>query len=41
MKTLTKTEAGSRDWGIAVVGLTMLLFRGIWIWGHWTWKVVE
>ena len=25
-KTLTKTEAGTRDWGVAVMGLTMLLF---------------
>jgi hypothetical protein len=26
-KTLTKTEVGIRDWGIAVIGLTMLLFE--------------
>jgi hypothetical protein len=26
-KTLTKTEVGTGDWGIAVIGLTMLLFR--------------
>jgi hypothetical protein len=26
-KTLTKTEVGTRDWGIAVIGLTMLLFE--------------
>jgi hypothetical protein len=25
-KTLTKTEVGARDWGIAVIGLTILLF---------------
>jgi len=26
-KTLTKTKVGTRDWGIAVIGLTMLLFE--------------
>ena len=30
-KTLTKTEVGTRDWGIAVIGLTMLLFERMWI----------
>ena len=25
-KTLTKTEVGTRDWGIAVIDLTMLCF---------------
>jgi hypothetical protein len=30
---------GVRDWGIAVIGLTMLLFGEMWIWGLW--KVVE
>ena len=29
-KTLTKTEVGTRDWGI-VLGLTMLLFERMWI----------
>jgi hypothetical protein len=26
-KTLTKTEVGTRDWGISVIGLIMLLFE--------------
>jgi hypothetical protein len=30
-KTLTKAEVGTRDRGIAVIGLTMLLFGKIWI----------
>ena len=25
-KTVTKTEVGTRNWGIAVTGLTMLFF---------------
>jgi hypothetical protein len=29
-KTLTKAEIGTMDWSIAVIGLTMLLFRGMW-----------
>ena len=28
METLTKTEVGTRDWGIAVIGLVMVLFGG-------------
>jgi hypothetical protein len=28
---LTKTEVGTRDWDIAVIGLTMLLFERMWI----------
>jgi hypothetical protein len=32
-KTLTKTEVGTTDWGIAVLGLTMLLFGGMWVLG--------
>jgi hypothetical protein len=40
-KTLTKTEVSTRDWGIAMIGLTMLLFGGPWIWGLWIWKAVE
>jgi hypothetical protein len=35
METLTKTEVGTRDWGIAVIGLTMLLFGRMWISGLW------
>jgi hypothetical protein len=31
-KTLTKTEVGNRNWGIAVVGLTMRLIGRTWIW---------
>ena len=27
-ETLTKTEVGTRDWGIVVIGLTMFLFGG-------------
>jgi hypothetical protein len=40
-KTLTKTEVGTRDRGIAVIHLTMLLFGRMWIWGLWFWKAVE
>jgi hypothetical protein len=40
-KTLTKKEVGTRDWGIAVIGLTMLLFRRTWILELWIWKAVE
>jgi hypothetical protein len=28
-----KTKVGTRDWGIAAVGLTMLLLGRMWIWG--------
>jgi hypothetical protein len=31
-KILTKTQLGTRDWCIAVIGLTMFLFGGMWIW---------
>ena len=40
-KSLTKTEVGTRDWGIAVIGLTMHLFGRMWILGLWIWKAVE
>jgi hypothetical protein len=40
-KTLTKTEIGTSYWGIAVMGLTMLLFERIWILGFWIWNAVE
>jgi hypothetical protein len=40
-KTLTKTEIGTRDSGIVVIGLTMLLFVRMWIWGLQIWKAVE
>jgi len=29
-KTLSKTEVCTRKWGIAVMGLTKLLFGGMW-----------
>jgi hypothetical protein len=40
-KTLTKTKVGTRDWGIAVIGLTMFLFERTWILGLWIWNAVE
>jgi hypothetical protein len=40
-KTLTMTEVDTRDWRIAVIGLTMLLFGRMWIWELWIWKAVE
>ena len=40
-KTITKTEVGTRDWGIALVDMTMLLFSRIWIWGLWIWKAMK
>jgi hypothetical protein len=30
-ETLTKTEVGTRGWAIALIGLTLLLFGGMWI----------
>ena len=39
-KILTKTEVGTRDWGFALIGLTMLCFKEC-IWGFWIWKVVD
>jgi hypothetical protein len=30
METLTKAEVGTRDWGITVIGLTILLLLGMW-----------
>jgi hypothetical protein len=38
METLTRTDVGTRDWSIVVLGL---LFGGMWIWGLWIWKAVE
>jgi hypothetical protein len=32
-KTQNKTEFVRRDWGISVIGLTMLLSGRMWIWG--------
>jgi hypothetical protein len=32
-KTITKTEVDIRDWDIAVIGLSMLLFERMWIFG--------
>jgi hypothetical protein len=40
-KTLTNAEVGTRDWGIAVIGLAMLLFKRMWILGLWIWNTVE
>ena len=40
-KTLTNTEVGTRDWGIAMIGLTMLLFERMWIWGLQIWDAVD
>ena len=39
-RILTKAEVGTRDWGIAVIGLTMLLFGRRWILGFWIWEAV-
>ena len=36
-----KTEVATRDWGIAVIGLTMLLYGRMCILRLWIWKVVE
>ena len=35
------SEVGTRDWGIAVIGLAMLLFKRMWILGLWIWNTVE
>ena len=35
METLTNADLGIGDWGIAVTGLIMLLFGGMWILGLW------
>jgi hypothetical protein len=40
-KTLSKTEVGTREWDIAVTGLTMLLFERMWILGLWIWNTVD
>lgn len=40
LQTLTKTEVGTRDWGIAMIGLTMLLFERMWTMGLWIRKAV-
>jgi hypothetical protein len=40
-KTLTKIEIATSDWGIPVIGLTILLFGKMWILGFWIWKVLE
>jgi hypothetical protein len=39
-KTLRKTEVGTKDYGISVVSLTMVLFGEMWIWGFWIRKAV-
>jgi hypothetical protein len=40
-RTLTKAEVGTKDWDIAVIGLTMFLFGGILTLGLWIRKTVE
>lgn len=35
------TELGTGDWDIAMLGLTMFFFEGMWIWGLWIRKAVE
>ena len=40
-RTPSKTEVGTRDWGIAVIRLTMLLFEIMWILELWIWNAVE
>ena len=39
-KTLTKTS-WYWEWGIAVIGLTILLFGRMWVWELWIWKAIE
>lgn len=33
IETLTTAEIGTKDWGIIVIDLTLLLFGGMWILG--------
>ena len=41
-KTLTNTEVGTRSGVLlAVLGLTMLLFERMWIFGLWIWNTVD
>ena len=40
-KTLIKTKVGTRDWGIAVISLTMLLFEKNMDFGLWIGNSVE
>ena len=40
LQTLTKTEVGTRDWGIAMIYLTMLLFERMWTVGLWIRKAI-
>lgn len=41
IETLTETEVSARIWSIAVTGLIMLLFEGMWTLGLWTRKIYE
>ena len=41
IETLTKAEVGPRDWGTAVIGLTILLFGGVWTLGVWVSKAMQ
>ena len=40
-KTLTKTEVSTRDWGIAVIGLTMFCLEECGFGDFWIWKAME
>ena len=40
-KTLIKTKVGSRDWSIAVIGLTMVLFGVTWALEDWVTRLLE
>ena len=35
-----ETGVGTRDWGIAVIDLSMILVRGLWVVGPWIRKAV-
>ena len=40
-RTVTKTEVGTREWGVVVSDLTLLLADGMWTLDVWTRKAVE
>lgn len=37
----SKIQVGTRDWGVAVIGLAVLFSGRVWILGLWIWKAVE
>ena len=41
IETLTRAEVGTRHGSIAVIGWTMVLFKGNWTLGVWVGKAVE